>query len=78
MRSCANYEMTMTGRYDRQLLGIFQLGDLTSIVEEAKADVVILEEPEHLTWYHHGPRWSERFKHVVCSIALFVNTWTPV
>ena len=53
------------GRYDRTLLGIFQVGDLTSVVEEAGAEVVILEEPEHLTWYHHGPRWTEKFSHVV-------------
>ena len=53
------------GRYDRTLLGIFQVGNLTSVVEEAGAEVVILEEPEHLTWYHHGPRWTEKFSHVV-------------
>ena len=49
------------GRYDRTLLGIFQVGNLTSVAEEAGAEVIILEEPEHLTWYHHGPRWTEKF-----------------
>ena len=52
-------------RYDQYLLGVFPVGDLTEVVAAAGAEVVILEEPEHLTWYHHGPRWTERFDHVV-------------
>ncbi len=63
------------GRYDRTLLGIFQVGNLTSVAEEADAEVVILEEPEHLTWYHHGPRWTEKFSHVV---GLCLYTGPPI
>ncbi|KAK9909832.1 hypothetical protein WJX75_008162 [Coccomyxa subellipsoidea] len=53
------------GRYDRIMLGIFPVGDLTKVVMDCKAEVVILEEPEHLTWFHHGPRWTKCFDHVV-------------
>ena len=52
-------------RYDKYLLGVFPVGDLTEVVARAGCEAVILEEPEHLNWYHHGRRWTEAFPHVV-------------
>ncbi|KAK9788295.1 hypothetical protein WJX73_003516 [Symbiochloris irregularis] len=52
-------------RYDQHLLGIFPVGDCTDYIPQAEADIAILEEPEHLTWFHHGERWTGKFCHVV-------------
>ncbi|KAK9817001.1 hypothetical protein WJX72_008108 [[Myrmecia] bisecta] len=53
------------GRYDSRLLGIFPVGDPTSCIADAEADIAVLEEPEHLSWFHHGLRWTAKFNHVV-------------
>eukprot|EP00929_Paragymnodinium_shiwhaense_P059008 TRINITY_DN29540_c0_g1_i1.p1 TRINITY_DN29540_c0_g1~~TRINITY_DN29540_c0_g1_i1.p1 ORF type:complete len:702 (+),score=205.26 TRINITY_DN29540_c0_g1_i1:136-2241(+) len=45
---------------------IFPTGDITrELSEKDPRDVLILEEPEHLCWYHHGPRWADLYEHVV-------------
>ena len=47
------------GRYCTDLKSIFPVGSAVDAVPPAERDVVVLEEPEHLTWFHHGPRWAD-------------------
>ena len=56
-----------SGRYDKVLLGIVPVGNLVEWVNRIHKDVAILEEPEHLNWYHSGLQWTEGFSHVVSS-----------
>jgi len=51
----------------RAFLGavIQQEVDLVTVVPRRERDVVILEEPEHLNWYHNGRKWNDEYAHVV-------------
>ena len=53
------------GRYARDKCSIVPVGDITQCIPESRADIAVLEEPEHLTWYHHGTRWTQKFNCVV-------------
>ncbi|KAG8391784.1 hypothetical protein BUALT_Bualt01G0223000 [Buddleja alternifolia] len=53
------------GRFSLHKRSIIALGDITEVIPDEEADVAVLEEPEHLTWYHHGKRWKIKFRLVI-------------
>lgn len=52
--------------YNKFVCSIFPQGDCSQkLGADDPRDVLILEEPEHLCWYHHGQRWPTLFNHVI-------------
>lgn len=52
--------------YQPFLRSVFPSGDVSAELNpDDPKDVLILEEPEHLCWYHHGQRWPGLFQHVI-------------
>ncbi|CAK7348040.1 unnamed protein product [Dovyalis caffra] len=44
---------------------ILAVGDISEVIPDEEADIAVLEEPEHLTWFHHGKRWKTKFRLVI-------------
>ncbi|XP_050228066.1 digalactosyldiacylglycerol synthase 1, chloroplastic [Mercurialis annua] len=53
------------GKFSKERRSILPAGDTSQFISSNDADIAILEEPEHLNWYHHGKRWTDKFNHVV-------------
>ncbi|KAF8395466.1 hypothetical protein HHK36_019412 [Tetracentron sinense] len=53
------------GKFSKSRRSIIPAGDTSQFISSKEADIAILEEPEHLNWYHHGMRWTDKFNHVV-------------
>lgn len=53
------------GKFSKERRSIIPAGDTTQFIPSRRADIAILEEPEHLNWYHHGKRWTDKFNHVI-------------
>lgn len=52
-------------QFSRDKRSILPVGDIAELISDEEADVAVLEEPEHLTWYHHGKRWKTKFRLVI-------------
>ncbi|XP_030448917.1 digalactosyldiacylglycerol synthase 1, chloroplastic isoform X2 [Syzygium oleosum] len=53
------------GKFQKERRSIIPAGDTSQFIPSKDADIAVLEEPEHLNWYHHGKRWTDKFNHVV-------------
>ncbi|XP_042437361.1 digalactosyldiacylglycerol synthase 1, chloroplastic-like [Zingiber officinale] len=53
------------GKFSKERRSIIPAGDTTQFIPSKEVDIAILEEPEHLNWYHHGKRWTDKFNYVV-------------
>ncbi|CAN6301423.1 unnamed protein product [Urochloa humidicola] len=53
------------GKFSTEKRSILPVGDISDAISDDKADIAVLEEPEHLTWYHHGRRWKTKFQKVI-------------
>ncbi|CAD5166594.1 unnamed protein product [Musa acuminata subsp. malaccensis] len=53
------------GKFSKDKRSILPVGDITEMIPDEVAEIAILEEPEHLNWYHHGRRWKTKFQRVI-------------
>ncbi|XP_065864717.1 digalactosyldiacylglycerol synthase 2, chloroplastic isoform X1 [Euphorbia lathyris] len=58
------------GKFAVDKRSILPVGDISEVIPDEEADIAILEEPEHLTWFHHGKKWKSKF----CLVIGIVHT----
>ncbi|CAH8273625.1 unnamed protein product [Arabidopsis lyrata] len=53
------------GKFATDKRSILPVGDISDAIPDEEADIAALEEPEHLTWFHHGKKWKTKFNYVI-------------
>lgn len=53
------------GKFAIDKRSILPVGDISDAIPDEEADIAVLEEPEHLTWFHHGQKWKTKFNYVI-------------
>uniref|UniRef100_A0A7S3EEA0 digalactosyldiacylglycerol synthase n=1 Tax=Rhodosorus marinus TaxID=101924 RepID=A0A7S3EEA0_9RHOD len=54
------------GGYSKEVGSVFPLSDIVkALPQNTFRDMLILEEPEHLTWYYYGDRLTHQYRYVV-------------
>ncbi|KAJ8754593.1 hypothetical protein K2173_010199 [Erythroxylum novogranatense] len=62
----ANFKISFyPGKFSKSRRSIIPAGDTSQFIPSKDVDIAVLEEPEHLNWYHHGKRWTDKFNYVV-------------
>ncbi|KAG8457947.1 hypothetical protein KFE25_012013 [Diacronema lutheri] len=62
-------------RYHPEKGSVLALGDLTKyLTREEQGGVCVLEEPEHLNWFHNGEHWCQKWQLVIGII--HTNYWS--
>lgn len=62
----SNFKLSFyPGKFSKERRSIIAVGDTSQFIPDKEADIAVLEEPEHLNWYHHGKRWTDKFSHVI-------------
>ena len=64
MTSLGALDRIASGKYSPALGSIIPTQDIQPLVPRSAA-CIVLEEPEHLTWYHSGRRWIRAFDRYV-------------
>ncbi|KAJ1384791.1 putative digalactosyldiacylglycerol synthase 1, chloroplastic [Sesbania bispinosa] len=63
------------GKFSKERRSIIAAGDTSQFIPSRDADIAILEEPEHLNWYHHEYIKREKNGALQAFFVKHINNW---